>query len=389
MGTSLFLKGGGEQNGLYENLVHHVGRWALLLQFLFHEVHVGRGVLEKLVVAFAEVVETVVAVFVRHKPVFRTFAVAGKLELTFAALLGQAAVLEAGKLVLLLGIHHFGDGLVVEVAQSVLGIDEVVARVDIAIELHHPRVAALFGQRAESRCLSHPVGEGGVEDLDEVFAHIVPHPLIENGAEEVTPLLGRDGEVGQSCGIALHAGGEGEAVGALHGALHNGGELDVVAIDAFEEVVELEGVVGVEVVDHRQRVPFHAVLVEQVDAPHHLAEGGTVARRPAIFVVELLRPIDGDAHEEVVFLEEAAPLVGEQRGIGLNTVVDGAAAGVGALEFQGTPIEGDRTHERFATMPGEEYFGGGLSFDVFLDELLQQFVRQHLLPGVVVEFVLF
>ena len=270
-----------------------------------------------------------------------------------------------------------------------LGIDEVVARVDIAIEFHHPRVAALFGQRAESWCLSHPVGEGGVEDLDEVFAHILSHPLIENSTEEVTPLLGRDGEVGQSCGIALHAGGEGETVGALHGALHNGGELDVVAIDAFEEVVELEGVVGVEVVDHRQRIPFHAVLVEQVDAPHHLAEGGTATRRAAIFVVELLRPIDGDAHEEVVFLEEAAPLVGEQRGIGLNTVVDGAAAGVGALEFQGTPIEGDRTHERFAAVPGEEYFGGGLSFYVFLDELLQQFVRQHLLPGVVVEFVLF
>lgn len=378
-----------EQNGLHKNLVHHVGRRALLLQFLLHEVHVGRGVLEKLVVPPAEVVEAVLAVFVRHKSVFRTFTVAGKLKSAFAALLGQAAVLEAGKLVLLLGIHHFGDGLVVEVAQSVLGIDEVVARVDVSVELHHPRVAALFGQRAEARCLSHPVGQGGVEDLDEVFAHIVPHPLIEDGAEEATPLLGRDGEVGQSCRIALHAGGEGEPVGALHGALHNGGELDVVATDAFEEVVEVEGVVGVEVIDHRQRIPFHTVLVEQVDAPHHLAEGGAATGRAAIFVVKLLRAVDGDAHEEVVFLEEAAPLVGEQRGVGLNTVVDGAAAGVGALEFQGTLIEGDGAHERFAAVPSEEHFGGGLSFDVFLDELLQQFVRQHLLPGVVVEFVLF
>ncbi len=129
------------------------------------------------------------------------------------------------------------------------------------------------------------------------------HPLVEDGAKKIAPLFGRDREVGQLATL-LHARRQRQPVGTLHHALHHGRELNVMAPYVLEEMVEVEGIVGIEVVDHGQRVPLHAVLVQQVDTLHHLAKGGAPGGRPAVFVVKLLRPVDGDPHQEIVGLEK-------------------------------------------------------------------------------------
>ena len=135
-------------------------------------------------------------------------------------------------------------------------------------------MATLLGQHAHSRGLPYPIGQCGVEELDEVVAHIVPHPLVEEGAKEIAPLSGRDREVCQHA-LLLHTRGQGQAVGACLHTFDNGRELDVVAAYLLEEAVEAERVVGIEAVDYGQRIPFHPVAVEQLYAAHHLGEAGT------------------------------------------------------------------------------------------------------------------
>ena len=82
---------------------------------------------EELMVAGTEVVETGLAIAVAHEAVLGTLAMTGELHATLATLAGQLLALHSGKFVLLGRIHHFGDGAVAQVAEAVLGIDEVVA----------------------------------------------------------------------------------------------------------------------------------------------------------------------------------------------------------------------------------------------------------------------
>lgn len=36
--------------------VHHIGRWPLVHQFVFHEIHIRSHMLEKLMISFAQIV---------------------------------------------------------------------------------------------------------------------------------------------------------------------------------------------------------------------------------------------------------------------------------------------------------------------------------------------
>lgn len=71
-----------------------------------------------------------------------------------------------------------------------------------------------------------------------------------------------------------------------------GGELDVVTSDAAEEVVELLRMLGIEVIDYRQSVPFHTVAFQQFDSFHDLVPGGTSLPVSPIGIVQLLRPVN-------------------------------------------------------------------------------------------------
>ena len=104
--------------------------------------------------------------------------------------------------------------------------------------------------------------------------------------------------------------------------------------------------------------------------------------------MELLRSVDAHAHQESVFAEEAAPLGREQRAVGLQAVVDVPAAGIVALQFERTAVEGEGTHQCLTAVPGEEHLRAGLCLDVFLDELFEQFVAQHVLPRVGIQLLL-
>ena len=105
--------------------------------------------------------------------------------------------------------------------------------------------------------------------------------------------------------------------------------------------------------------------------------------------MKLLRPVDADAHQPVVLLEEAAPLVRQHRAIGLDAVLYGPAAGVLALQGYRLLVKGEGAHQRLPAVPGEEHLRHGLRADVFPDELLQQRVTHHVLGIVLIQLALF
>ena len=102
------------------------------LNFFFHLVHPRGYMTEEHAIALAEITAAV-----GEDARARTLAIAGKEPLTFAALIGEAIGFHATEARLLVTKHHLDQMFLVEIAQLVLGKDEMVAGLNIAIELHN------------------------------------------------------------------------------------------------------------------------------------------------------------------------------------------------------------------------------------------------------------
>ena len=252
----------------------------------------------------------------------------------------------------------------------------MVATVDVAVILHHAGMAALLGKAAHTGLHAHPVGKCRVEYLHEYLAHIFLHPLVEQAAEKIAPLLGTHREVGKAS-VTLVGCCQMASVVVLEYALHYGRKLQVVASHILEKTVKFHGIIGIVVVDHRHSVPLHSVFIEQIDAIHHLAPRRASTLGAAILIVKLLRAIDRDAHKPVIFGKKSAPLIGEHRAVGLYAVVHHAAAGILSLQFHHATIERERTHQRLAAVPAKEHFVHGLRREILLYEAFEQFVGHY------------
>ena len=103
-----------------------------------------------------------------------------------------------------------------------------------------------------------------------------------------------------------------------------------------QERVDLAPVVAVGRVDRGQRVPLHPVPLQRLQPAHDPVEGRLAALVDPVGVVHLARPVDRDPDEEVVLLEERAPLVVEQGRVGLHRVEDPLPGrGEAPLQLQG------------------------------------------------------
>lgn len=73
----------------------------------------------------------------------------------------------------------------------------MVTRIYISIKLHNTGMPATFSHSTDTGLFAYPVGKRGVEELDVISPHILLHPFVEQGAEEVSPLFRTDREVCQ------------------------------------------------------------------------------------------------------------------------------------------------------------------------------------------------
>ena len=194
----------------------------------------------------------------------------GEEVVTAFALLWQRAVFVLSKGSLTLTVHHLCQRAVADVAKFVLGKYKVVARIHVTVVFHHAGMPTFSGHGAQAALHAHPVGQGGVKQLHESRTHIVAYPLVENSAKKVSPLLGRNREVSQLCLRVISHGCQMPPVGMGRYPFDDWCELQVVATYVLEELIEIEWIVGIEVVDHGHGVPFYLMFVQAVDASHHL-----------------------------------------------------------------------------------------------------------------------
>ena len=145
---------------------------------------------EEPVVAFAQVIEARITISIADKTILGTLSMTGKFIAAFSALTRKGAVLDVAELLLFRPIEHFGERLLANVAKFILGEDKMIARIDVSVVFHHTGMSTIAGKDTNTRGYATPVGKRAVEEFDKGLPHIMPHPLVEKGDEEIAPLVG-------------------------------------------------------------------------------------------------------------------------------------------------------------------------------------------------------
>ena len=263
----------------------------------------------------------------------RAFAVAGEQILAAEAAGRQRAPLVRPETDLPVGFHHRADILVLDVAQPVFRIHEVVAGIQVAVVFDDRIAAARLRVRAGSGHHATPVGQGGVEQVDKAGTDVVPHPLVEDVAHESAETDVADGPGGQLRAFGGRV--DDERPGALDrlaflvhripDMLDDRHELHVTAPQAFQELIDLQSAALAVLVDRGHRVERDPTQLQQPQARHHAVEGGSPGLVLPVPVVDVLRSVDRDADQKTIPAEKLRPFRRDERPVRLEGVMDGRA----------------------------------------------------------------
>src|SRR5208337_4183127 len=312
--------------------LHDLVREAALAEQARHGLHRRSDVSKEGLVAGAQVVEPVLAVGCLDEAVARALTVAGEQNRAFLAELRQRVVLALAEAELLLGRDQRLQRRVLDVAEQVIWLDVVIAGVHIAVVLHR-QGPATRGRDDAGVVLPQPTAERHVEGDDIHFADIALHPFVVDADEELAELFRRHRALGDQVALllvqrpvrTLQAAPAlvGEGYRLLGSALDDGDQLDVLRLQLVaKEAVHGERVVGVGGVNRAEDVDVDVVRAQAVPAADHVVEAAFALLVDAVRVVQLARPIDAQADQVVVLLEESGPLVVDERAVGLHRVQD-------------------------------------------------------------------
>ncbi|OPX95576.1 MAG: hypothetical protein A4E60_03575 [Syntrophorhabdus sp. PtaB.Bin047] len=151
-------------------------------------------------------------------------------------------------------------------------------------------------------------------------------------------------------------------------------ELDELDTFTLEEPVDTEGMVRRLPGNASHHVVVDPVLPQKLQSPHYPVEGAVPLMVTTIAVMDLFRTVETDPHHEVVLLQEVAPLVGEERSIGLKCVGDGLCPDERSLKLDDAFKEIDAQEGRLPALPDELDDRGGLRSDVVRDEAGQDLI---------------
>ena len=125
---------------------HDIAWRAFGQQLALHVIHVRSHMAEELMIALAEIVQAGFSVGCNGESVLGTFSVAGKEEFAFLALFRKGALLVLSEGLLAFAIHHFHQSLFVDVSEFEFRKHEMVACIDIAVELNDAGMSTGLGQ---------------------------------------------------------------------------------------------------------------------------------------------------------------------------------------------------------------------------------------------------
>src|SRR5271165_4506456 len=171
--------------------------------------------------------------------------------------------------------------------------------------------------------------ERDVKELDVNPAHVAAHPFLEDIDEEAAVLLGADRALrAEVAGLRIERTlAAGPFAPALVGdfkrfrgrTLDDWDELHPFGIELVaKKAIDGAAVFLVGGVDRAENVEFDSVSAQVPPPLHDPVEGALSAAVDPVGVVKLTRTIDAQPDQDVVALEEGAPLIIEKHAVGLE-----------------------------------------------------------------------
>src|SRR5271165_3708169 len=363
---------------------HHVGGRPAAFQELSHHAPQRTGAGEEKLQSRAQIILPRLAVLRQREAVLWTAAVAQGAHRALAALFRQRVALGVAELAHLRRSDELDERRRRDIAQLLARLDEMIAGVDVAVVLQRRPIAA--GRRMDAEQMAAEIGlERHVEQLDEHLCHVAPRPFLENVDQEPAVLLAADRTVGDEVAglrikqallararVAPALVGDGERLG--RGPLDDRDELHPFRAELVaEKPIDPPPVLLVGGVDGAKDVELDAVLAQKTPAAHHEVEGALPLPVAPVGVVQLARPVDAEAHQKIVLLEEGAPGVVEQEPVGLERLLH-RLAGLSVLldQFDRALEEFELHQRRLAPLPGDGHLGRSMRFQKLADIALER-----------------
>ena len=147
-------------------------------------------------------------------------------------------------------------------------------------------------------------------------------------------------------------------------------ELQVGRVElAAQEAVDVQRPRRVVATHAGERVVAHTVAPQDRRSVADPVEGRLALLGDPVVVVDILRTVDAQAHQERVLLEEPRPVLVEQRAVGLKVVLDALAWLRMLLLQRHDLVEELETHQRrLAALPGKHDLVARHARDVIRDE---------------------
>jgi hypothetical protein len=124
----------------------------------------------------------------RYKPVLRTTSVAQRPHITTPALRSQHVPFVIPEPALLRGTYEIHQVCLMDVAQLIARLDEVIAGVNVTVVFQRRTISARRGVDAQQ--VSPEISfQCHIEHLHKNFAHIVPNPLLKDLDQESAVLF--------------------------------------------------------------------------------------------------------------------------------------------------------------------------------------------------------
>ena len=118
-----------------------------------------------------------------------TFTVTCKIPSACHAFFWQTITLVNTKAYLFFGCHQSTQVGLEDIANPVVFIYEMIARIQVAVMLDNGISSACLCKCSYSRLYSAPKGQSGIELIDEHTADIVAHPIIKDITEKPAEAL--------------------------------------------------------------------------------------------------------------------------------------------------------------------------------------------------------
>ena len=136
--------------------------------------------MKEVLVPGAKVIQPILSCCGLRKAMLGTLAIAGESYVALLAIGRKSRSLGSAETSLLLRCNQRSHGALHDVAEPVLGINKVVALVEIAIVFNRERPPALGSEDTQRLRHAIPRLECDIEDLYEDAAHVLNDPAVED-----------------------------------------------------------------------------------------------------------------------------------------------------------------------------------------------------------------